>query len=174
MRLEQGTVSTPIGQMTFVVHKERLIVLDFEGGKHDLEARLRRRFPEAQLVPAAERHPVAERLRAYFAGKLDALDGLAVDAQGTEFQKRVWAELRRIPVGRTMSYRELAERVGRPKSMRAVGAANASNPIALVVPCHRVIRADGELCGYAAGLERKRWLLEHEGAWAGQRQRELF
>lgn len=109
------------------------------------------------------------RLEAYFAGDLDALSAIEVrPASGTAFQRRVWEELRRIPAGETISYAELARRIGRPSAVRAVGAANGRNPIALVVPCHRVIGKDGSLTGYAGGLERKRWLLEHEGARARQ------
>lgn len=103
---------------------------------------------------------IAARIRAYFDGDLAALEDLRVEPDGTPFQKRVWTALREIPVGRTWSYRQLAERVG--SHARAVGGANGSNPIALVIPCHRVIAADGTLCGYGAGLGRKRWLLAHE------------
>ena len=89
---------------------------------------------------------------------------LTLDPQGTPFQLRVWQELRRIPWGQTISYGELARRVGNPKASRAVGQANAVNPIPLIIPCHRVIAADGSLGGYSSGLDRKRWLLRHEGA----------
>jgi methylated-DNA-[protein]-cysteine S-methyltransferase len=101
-------------------------------------------------------------LAAYFQGEVGALDGLVVGARGTPFQQEVWRQLRAIPVGTTISYGELARRVGRPKAPRAVGMANASNPIALIVPCHRVIRTGGALGGYAFGLDYKRWLLAHE------------
>jgi methylated-DNA-[protein]-cysteine S-methyltransferase len=87
-----------------------------------------------------------------------------VDLGGTAFQQRVWAALREIPAGRTVSYGEIAAAVGSPTAVRAVGAANGRNPVPIVVPCHRVIRADGNLCGYGGGIERKRWLLEHEAA----------
>ena len=86
---------------------------------------------------------------------------------GTEFQREVWAALRTIPPGRTLSYGDLAKKIGRPTAVRAVGAANGANPVSLVVPCHRVIAADGTLGGYGWGLERKRWLLAHEGALSG-------
>lgn len=107
-------------------------------------------------------HPVAEALAAYFAGDLDALTSLPVAPSGTPFQRSVWAALREIPPGRTWSYAQLAERVG--SVARAVGAANGANPVGIVIPCHRVIGADGALVGYAGGLEAKRWLLRHEGA----------
>ncbi len=103
-------------------------------------------------------------LEAYFDGELDALDALDVAKPGTPFQREVWAELRRIPCGQTISYAELAQRIGRPKAVRAVGMANGANPISIVVPCHRVIGANGTLTGYGGGLDNKRWLLVHEGA----------
>ena len=104
-------------------------------------------------------------LRDYFVGDLDALDRLEVaDAGGTPFQRRVWRALRDIRCGTTLSYGELARRIGQPQAVRAVGLANGQNPINLVVPCHRVIGADGALTGYGGGLRRKRWLLSHERA----------
>jgi methylated-DNA-[protein]-cysteine S-methyltransferase len=107
-----------------------------------------------------------EQLAAYFAGERRDFD-LPLAPEGTPFQRRVWKELARIPFGVTVSYAELARRVGRPRAARAVGTANARNPIAIVVPCHRVIGADGTLVGFGAGLERKKWLLEHEAAVLG-------
>jgi methylated-DNA-[protein]-cysteine S-methyltransferase len=104
------------------------------------------------------------RARAWFAGDLAAFDDVAVDGGGTRFQQRVWAALRRIPPGETTSYGALAASLGVHGAARAVGLAVGRNPIAIVVPCHRVIGADGRLTGYAGGLERKRWLLEHERA----------
>jgi methylated-DNA-[protein]-cysteine S-methyltransferase len=109
-----------------------------------------------------DRFGVYDELQAYFAGDVGALDRIAVDARGTPFQLEVWEQLRRIPVGTTISYGELAKRVHRPNAQRAVGMANASNPIALIVPCHRVIRTGGALGGYAFGLAYKQWLLAHE------------
>lgn len=100
----------------------------------------------------------------YFDGEIDALAQVPIVPIGSEFQLRVWHELRRIPPGRTLSYGQLAQRIGNPKASRAVGAANGRNPLCIVVPCHRVIAADGTLGGFSAGLEAKRWLLHHEGA----------
>ena len=111
------------------------------------------------LIEAAQRE-----LSAYFAGVPTDFAALTLDPRGTPFQLRVWQELRRIPWGQTISYGELARRVGNPKASRAVGQANAVNPIPLIIPCHRVIAADGSLGGYSSGLDRKRWLLRHEGA----------
>jgi methylated-DNA-[protein]-cysteine S-methyltransferase len=106
----------------------------------------------------------ANRLRAYFDGDIEALESLPAAPPGTPFQQQVWQTLRSVGPGRTVSYGELAQRIGRPRASRAVGLANARNPVALVIPCHRVIGAGGKLTGYAYGLDRKRWLLRHEGA----------
>jgi methylated-DNA-[protein]-cysteine S-methyltransferase len=105
--------------------------------------------------------PACEQLRAYFAGELLDFD-LPLAPAGTDFQQRVWAELRRIAFGSTTSYAQIAARIGRPKAARPVGAANGRNPIAIIVPCHRVIGANGTLTGYGGGLDRKEWLLRHE------------
>lgn len=107
---------------------------------------------------------VGDALRRWVGGALDALDAVAVAAGGTAFQREVWAALRRIPVGETTTYAALAASLGRPSAVRAVARANATNPVGIVVPCHRVIGSDGRLVGYAGGLWRKRWLLAHEGA----------
>ncbi len=121
-----------------------------------------------------DRFGVYEVLAAYFGGDLGALDSLTVGARGTPFQHEVWDQLRRIPVGTTVSYGDLARRIGRPNAPRAVGMANASNPIALIVPCHRVIRTGGALGGYAFGLDCKRWLLAHEAPAASIFRGSLF
>ncbi len=110
---------------------------------------------------------VAAALDDYFGGTVDAIDAIRVAADGTTFQHRVWDALRQIPVGETVSYVDIARELGIPGASRAVGAANASNPIALIVPCHRVVRADGSLGGYGGGLERKQWLLTHERVGRG-------
>jgi methylated-DNA-[protein]-cysteine S-methyltransferase len=117
-------------------------------------------------IPGSERDDeafagVAAQLREYFAGERTEFE-LDLDLAGTPFQQRVWAELRRIPYGETISYAELADRIGRPTASRAVGAANGRNPVSIVVPCHRVIGSGGALTGYAGGLERKRALLKLE------------
>ncbi len=110
---------------------------------------------------------VHDALAAYFAGDLHALEQIAVGAHGTAFQNAVWAALREIPVGTTASYGEIAERIGAPRAARAVGFANAANPIGLIVPCHRVVRTGGALGGYGFGVDRKRWLLAHEAPARG-------
>jgi methylated-DNA-[protein]-cysteine S-methyltransferase len=105
---------------------------------------------------------IVDALRRYFAGDVHAIDSLPVRATGSPFQQRVWDALREIPAGETVSYAQLATTVGTPTASRAVGRANGTNPVPIVVPCHRVIRADGTLGGYGGGLDRKRWLLAHE------------
>jgi methylated-DNA-[protein]-cysteine S-methyltransferase len=115
------------------------------------------------LEPATDPGGLTAALKAYFGGDLAAIDPLPVETAGTPFQRAVWNALRRIPCGTTISYAELARRIGRPSAVRAVGLANGSNPVSIVVPCHRVIGSNGTLTGYGGGLERKRWLLAHEG-----------
>lgn len=107
-------------------------------------------------------HGLSEAIARYFAGDLGVIDRLPVQTGGTAFQQEVWHALREIPCGTTTSYGELAKRIGRPAAVRAVGLANGANPVAVVVPCHRVIGANGSLTGYGGGIERKRWLLDHE------------
>jgi len=117
-----------------------------------------------KLRPARNPSGLSRVIRNYFAGDLTAIDTLPVKTNGTPFQRQVWQALREIPLGTTISYGELANRIGRPTAIRAVGLANGSNPIGVVVPCHRVIGSNGSLTGYGGGIERKRWLLEHERA----------
>jgi methylated-DNA-[protein]-cysteine S-methyltransferase len=112
---------------------------------------------------------VRDQLRAYFEGELHEFE-LPLRMKGTDFQRRVWKELMNIPFGMTISYAEQARRIGRPGAARAVGAANGRNPISIVVPCHRVIGANGTLTGYGGGLDRKQWLLEHEEIVAGHKR----
>ena len=142
-------IASPIGDMLLQHDGVALIGLDFDD----------------RDVPTAEGRSVfARAVRAYFAGEIAALEGLPVRVRGTPFETSVWQALRRIPVGHTWSYGQLAAALDRPKAVRAVGRANGRNPVALVLPCHRVIGSDGRLVGYGGGLERKVWLLRHEGA----------
>lgn len=127
---------------------------------------LDRHHPGAELKEGRAPGVVRDAFEAYFAGQIDALAGLAWRTNGTAFQRQVWSALCEIPAGETLSYAALAKRIGRPAAVRAVGLANGSNPISLVVPCHRVIGANGALTGYGGGLSRKQWLLRHEGAEA--------
>jgi methylated-DNA-[protein]-cysteine S-methyltransferase len=151
-----STLTTPIGRLLLVSrrsgHLSGIYMEDHAGGPlHDGG------WIQDEACFAEARRQLAE----YFAGKRASFD-LPLAFEGTPFQKRVWSELRRIPYGETISYAELARRVDAPRGARAVGSANARNPISIVVPCHRVIGADGSLTGYAGGEERKRWLLDLE------------
>lgn len=159
---------TPIGDMLVVVDaKARLRALDWSEYDERMRRLLRLHYGQEglgyALRPRALPRAVRAPLDAYFAGELTAIDEIAVDTGGTAFQREVWQALRRIPAGTTVRYGELAATVGRPKAVRAVGHANGANPVGIVVPCHRVIGADDSLTGYGGGLERKRWLLAHEG-----------
>jgi methylated-DNA-[protein]-cysteine S-methyltransferase len=165
MQLQTAQVATPLGTLFLCATSAGLAALSF-GDPEVVHAALARRFGDEPLEYASARDPhgACTALRAYLGGELDAIDALPVDAGGTPFQRAVWTALREIPVGRTATYSGLAATVGRPTAVRAVGAANGQNPVALVVPCHRVIAADGKLQGYGGGLDKKRWLLVHEKA----------
>jgi len=167
MDLEITEYQTPIGTAVAAVHDGQLCAMTFADGWARTERTLQRRFGAVRCLPA-KGTPLVRRLDAYFAGDLRALDDIAVDPGGTEFQHAVWMALRRVPVGQTTTYAELARAVGAPTAVRAVGAANGANPIWLVIPCHRAIGSNGSLVGYAGGLDRKRWLLTHEKAIATQ------
>jgi len=159
-------VAAPCGEMVVVTDPEdTLCLLHWDADKEEVGRHLRRQYGRNDIRVEARDTPSAARkaLEAYLAGDLHAIDAVPVKARGTPFQQEVWAALRRIPAGATLSYSGLAAQLNRPQAVRAVGLANGSNPIAVVVPCHRVIGADGSLTGYGGGLERKRWLLEHEG-----------
>ena len=160
------TLDTPTGPMLIVTDDEdRLRALDWQDHDTRLKRLMRRHYGDkVMLRPRAQASPAQRALSAYFAGDLDAISALPTATNGTEFQCAVWEGLRRIPTGRTISYGDLARDIGRPSAVRAVGLANGANPIAIVVPCHRVIGADASLTGYGGGIERKRWLLAHERA----------
>jgi methylated-DNA-[protein]-cysteine S-methyltransferase len=154
-------VESPLGPITLAAKRDTLAVLVFSDGWPRLRETLVRRMGALALTEGPV-EPFASRVKAYFAGELDALEELPVEVDGTPFQRRVWAELRNIPRGEVISYSELARRVGAPDAVRAVGSANGANPVSLVIPCHRVIQKDGSLGGYGGGLHRKKWLLAHE------------
>ena len=158
---------TPIGVMLVATDAQgRLRVLDWETHAERMHRLLRRIYGAdgVQLVDGDAEGVVFDKLRAFFAGDIHAIDDIPVETAGTAFQREVWKALREIPAGETWSYSRLASHIGRPSAVRAVGLANGSNPIGVVVPCHRVIGANGSLTGYGGGLERKEWLLKHEGA----------
>ena len=167
MFLETRTLETPVGALFLAALGGALVGLEFADA-HDrrgaLERSLARHLGPLTMRPHGDPAGAATRLDRYFAGELVALDEQPVTTHGTAFQRSVWDALRTIPAGTTLAYAALAARIGRPAAVRAVGAANVANPVALFVPCHRVIAADGTLWGYGGGLPRKAWLLRHEGA----------
>ncbi len=163
MELQIDRVPSPIGLVLLVADGTSLVSLDFAGYEARLHALLAKRYGDCRLVEASDPLGVSSRVAAYFAGEVASLDDIPVETGGTDFQRSVWRGLRRIPAGTVMSYGELAASLGRPKASRAVGYANSLNPVAIVLPCHRVIGSNRTLTGYAGGLERKRWLLAHEG-----------
>lgn len=157
-------LATPVGEMLVVTDADGAVrALDFAGYEPRMMRLLARHWGPVALTPGRAPERVRDAIAAYFDGDLTALDGLEVKTNGTAFQREVWAALRRIPAGTTVSYGGLAQAIGRPKAVRAVGLANGGNPVGVIVPCHRVIGANGTLTGYAGGVERKRALLEHEG-----------
>lgn len=164
------TLPSPLGRMLVVSDSEqRLRALNWEDHEDRLERDLGRIYgrQSVRLQRGAAPAAIRRALQRYFAGKLQAIDEIPVETGGTPFQSNVWRGLRKIPAGTTLSYGRMAARLKCPLAVRAVGLANGSNPISLVIPCHRLIGADGSLTGYGGGLERKRWLLEHEGVRFG-------
>lgn len=160
-------LATPIGELLIVADREgRLRTIDWTDHETRMRLLLDRQYGKGTYTLAAGRDPggLTRAMRAYFRGDLAAIDSLPVETAGTPFQRSVWRSLRRIKPGGTISYAELARRIGKPRAVRAAGLANGQNPISIVVPCHRVIGSDGSLTGYGGGLPRKQWLLEHEGA----------
>jgi len=172
--VERSEVETPLGTVLLLAHDGRLVGLEFadQGARcASLRRRLARELGPFEERAARDPAGAGARLRRYFAGDRRALSGQPLASHGTPFQRDVWRALRRIPAGRTLSYAALARRIGRPRAVRAVAAANGANPVALFVPCHRVIASDGSPHGYGGGIERKRWLLAHEAARRGGRSR---
>jgi methylated-DNA-[protein]-cysteine S-methyltransferase len=157
-------ISTPIGDMMLIGRDGVLVLLEFLDAAVRVEREMRLRFGDVELKAADNPFGLSDIIRRYFEGDLLAIDNMLTDGGGTDFERRVWAELRLIPCGVTKSYGEIARKLGDIKMSRAVGTANGRNPIAIVVPCHRVIGADGSMTGYGGGIKRKEWLLRHEGA----------
>lgn len=171
------SIPTEIGTMLILTDAQgRLRALDWT----DHEARMLRLLrvqyaPDRVNVAHANKPSTARRaLQRYFDGDLKAIESIPTETRGTQFQRRVWAALLTIPAGQTLTYGTLAQQLGCPEAVRAVGAANGANPIGIVVPCHRVIGAGGSLTGYGGGIERKRWLLEHEGVRISVPQQQTF
>ena len=159
-------LATPIGELLIVADRAgNLRTIDWTDHEARMRQLLDRQYGKGAYTLGAGRDPggLTRAMRAYFKGDITAIDSLPVATAGTPFQRSVWRALRRIRSGKTISYAELARRIGRPRAVRAAGLANGQNPISIVVPCHRVIGSDGSLTGYGGGLPRKKWLLEHEG-----------
>ena len=175
MDLLLDRLPTPIGTILLVCAGDALCALDFGDGESRLHRWLGRHYGAYRLAPERAPAAIRHRLGEYFEGRFESLEHVPVEAAGTAFQQRVWSALREIPAGTTVTYGQLARRIGHPGSSRAVGMASGSNPVPIVVPCHRVIGANGALIGYGGGLDRKRWLLAHEGAPAARaEQRRLL
>jgi methylated-DNA-[protein]-cysteine S-methyltransferase len=158
-------LDTPIGELVVVVDSVGCLrALHWDDHEAQLTRQLVRQYGKDRFTiePRANPGGVTGAMTAYFDGDLAAIDGLPVMTNGTPFQQTVWAALREIPCGQTISYATLAGRIGRPSAVRAVGLANGANPVGIVIPCHRVIGSNGTLTGYGGGLDRKRWLLAHE------------
>lgn len=160
-------VASPIGDVLLVTDDQVLVSLDYKGYEHRMMRLLEKRYGPVNLVESSEQdsqiRQLTNSIQAYLAGNLTAIDTIAVNPGGTVFQAKVWQALRSITPGTVISYGELARHLGNPAAVRAIGTTNSLNPISIVLPCHRVIGANGSLTGYAGGIERKRWLLEHEG-----------
>jgi O-6-methylguanine DNA methyltransferase len=165
--LELSVATTPVGPMALFALDQDLVGLTLDGGHgddHPVTRQLARHLGAFTVQRVPDAGGAVTRLARYFAGDLAALDEQSVQLLGTEFQRGVWAALRAIPAGETRSYAVLAKALGKPDAVRAVAAANGANPVAVFVPCHRVIAANGTLWGYGGGLPMKQWLLQHEGA----------
>ena len=158
-------IASPVGEVLLVTDAEGAVrAFDFTDYEARMMKLLARHYGEVALAEGRAPEAVRAAVAAYFGGDAKALDGLTVKTGGTDFQRQVWAALRTIPAGETWSYGQLASAIGKPSAVRAVGLANGANPVGVIVPCHRVVGANGTLTGYAGGLERKRWLLAHESA----------
>jgi methylated-DNA-[protein]-cysteine S-methyltransferase len=177
MKIETTVIDTPIGSVAIAWRGDALVAIEMGSARSRtswdskdvpgdvgvrLAKRLRARFPDAERAEGPRDAAPVRAIVRYFAGDVRAIDALDVDAGGDGFHARVWRELRRIPAGETRTYGEVAAAAG-GESARAAGGAVGSNPIPIVIPCHRVVGADGRLTGFGGGLPRKRWLLEHEG-----------
>jgi methylated-DNA-[protein]-cysteine S-methyltransferase len=164
MELFFDRVESEIGEIVVVTDGQSLVALDYADYEPRMRKLLAARYGNFELTHRANPGGISDKIRAYLAGDFSALDSIQVKTGGTPFQQEVWQALRTIPVGSFVSYKELAQKVGRPTAYRAVGMTNSLNPVAIVLPCHRVVGSNAALTGYAGGIERKRWLLRHEGA----------
>ena len=162
MIIVDENVWSPIGTLTLAAREGRVCLVHFGPNPLQVDTWLDRWYSKEPRA-RADLFDARSALQRYFEGEYASIDAVAVELNGTPFQRKVWGALRAIPPGTTMSYADLARHIGEPRAVRAVGAANGANPVAVIVPCHRVIGADGSLTGYGGGIERKQWLLAHEG-----------
>ena len=158
-----GMMETPVGTLTVAAHGERVCLVHFGANDGQVRTTLSAWYPDAAIRDARDPAGAVAVLNRYFKGDLESLGEIEVELHGTPFQRDVWMALRTVKAGTTKSYAQLASQVGTPAAVRAVGAANGANPVAVVLPCHRIIGSNGSLTGYGGGLDRKRWLLDHEG-----------
>ena len=183
--LYRTVIPTPLGDMLALSSDQGLCALEFISVKGRargeerltrLAARLERWFPPHEMVDRETDTSARTRgwLTAYFNGAAADTSGIPLDMRGAPFEARVWLALQTIPPGRTTSYGAIAQALDSPGASRAVGAANGANPVAIIVPCHRVIGATGSLTGYGGGLDRKTWLIDHERRWRTEPQASLF
>jgi len=168
MSWQLESVKSPIGNILLIHDGEALAALDFADHEDRMRRLASRYLDDLEMVHTKKSSLFAKVLHEYFDGDIYAIDVVKTHDLGTVFQAKCWAALRKIPAGQTRSYAQQARMIGKPKAMRAVGLANGANPISIVVPCHRVVGADGSLTGYGGGLPRKEWLLTHEARWASR------
>ena len=176
LQLHMSRIQTPIREMLIAAdHDGNLRAIDWTDHEVRMRQLLRLHYGEHGfwLESSCSPNDLTDAIGRYFAGELETINALPVRTGGTPFQREVWRALREIPCGTTISYAQLAQRIGHPGAVRAVGLANGANPVGVVVPCHRVIGSDGSLTGYGGGIERKRWLLDHEKRAYPQRGRAL-
>jgi methylated-DNA-[protein]-cysteine S-methyltransferase len=162
--VEWASIDSPVGLLTVAAHGSKVCLVHFGEASGAVLRSLERWYPGVQIVQGNDPAGAVKVLSRYFDGDLTSLDEVDVALHGTPFQQRVWTTLRTVTAGTTASYAKLAGRVGAPSAVRAVGAANGANPVAIILPCHRIIGSNGSLTGYGGGLDRKRWLLQHERA----------
>jgi methylated-DNA-[protein]-cysteine S-methyltransferase len=162
LRLE--SIGSPIGDLLVAALGDAVCAIAFECCEEETERYLDRRYGECAKVRGRVPVRIRTALQRYFEGDMTAFEGIELVVRGTAFQEQVWHALQKIPAGETASYAEMAERIGKPRAVRAVGLANGQNPVPIIIPCHRVIGRDGSLTGFGGGIERKAWLLRHEGA----------
>ncbi len=164
MQLDLTIYSSPVGEIAIFSNNGKLCLVDFHDNRDRIDQLLTRRYGAFEIRHDGGLRWIREKFERYFNGDWNAFEDIDLDTGGTQFQQNVWNRLKAISIGETLSYTGLAQEIGRPKAVRAVAGANASNPIAIIIPCHRVIGKNGAMRGYAGGVDRKKWLLKHEEA----------